>query len=436
MLPWTVHAQSDSVQSRGDVSGQWRTYFMSTLNQGDLKDFAALATGGKLKYVHRWGTHLEAAAAFYTAVNLGISDPTATDPATGRPSRYEAGLFNMQDLSQREVALLGEAYLTLRYNRHALTLGRMKLVSPLFNPQDGRMIPTLLQGLWYAQRPDKALDLGAGVFTKVAPRGTDRFYGIGESIGVYPAGRNLTGAPSDYPMHTRSKFLAIGHAHWKPMPHGEVHVWDYWADNVFHTVYLEPAYTVTLGEHAWQLAGQWVHQDRVGEGGNADPVRRYFASRTADVFGVQLQVKGTTTVRLGYNRITGAGQFLFPREWGREGLYTFQKRERSEGNANADALVLTLDRTWKGQAGSLQGIVSAGHHWRASVTEAAANKYAQPSYTHLNLDLFYTPAALRRLQTELLLTYKIGQGDIPENPAFVLNKVDMGLINLIVNYTF
>ena len=37
---------------------------------------------------------------------------------------------------------------------------------------------------------------------------------------------------------------------------------------------------------------------------------------------------------------------------------------------------------------------------------------------------------------ELLLVNKIASGDIPDNPNFYLNKVDMFQVNFIVNYTF
>ena len=39
-----------AVKKKGTLSGQWRTYCMMTSNKGGLKDFNALATGGKLKY--------------------------------------------------------------------------------------------------------------------------------------------------------------------------------------------------------------------------------------------------------------------------------------------------------------------------------------------------------------------------------------------------
>ena len=435
-LPFLVGAQSDTLQSGGKFSGQWRTHFMSTLNKGELKDFSALATGGKLKYQYHFGQHLEVGAAFYSSFNLGISDISATDPVTGKTSRYEAGLFNLQDLTQKEIVLLGEAYLKFKLRYHEVTMGRMKVETHLLNSQDGRMIPNLEQGVWYTQKPNEKLAFGLGIFNKIAPRSTDRFYGIGGSIGTYPVGRNPDGNPSGYSGNTSSDFLAVGNIRWNPTKSVLLKISDYWVDNVFHTLYVEPAYDFDIGNKKLNLSTQWIHQDRLNEGGNADPSKRYFSDQAANVYGLQLSLKGKTTVSLGYNRIAHTGRFLFPREWGRESLFSFQKRERSEGNADTYALLMTIDKNWTFNSGKLHSILSTGRHWKATVATAEDNKYALPNYTHLNLDLFYTSARLKNLQPEFLLTYKRGNGEIPDNAYLFLNKVDLLHINLVVNYNF
>ncbi len=435
--PLFAIAQTDSLHSGGKVSGQWRTHFMSTINKGKLKDFSALATGGKLKYQYYFGRHVEMGTAFYSSFNLGISDMLATDPTTGKRSRYESGLFNVQDLSQKEIILLGEAYLKFSFKQHKLTVGRMKVETPLLNPQDGRMIPTLVQGIWYMRESGKSLEVGLGVFNQINPRATGRFYGIGESIGTLSVGRNPDGSPSGYAGNTSSNFLAVGNLQWSPTKSISLKVSDYWADNVFHTLYVEPTYDFDIGKKTLHLSAQWIHQGRIQEGGNPDPSQRYFSNRAANVYGVQVSMKGkTAVVSLGYNRTDHTGRFLFPREWGREPLFTFQKRERSEGNANTHALMMTFDKQCSFHHGKLRTLLSAGRYWKAEVSTVEDNKYAMPDYSHLSLDLFYTPKRLKNLQPELLLVYKHGNGNIPDDSTLILNKVDLLHINLVLNYDF
>ena len=52
MAGFSSYAQTDTVRSSGNLSGEWRTFYMATVNKGDLKNFQALATGGYAKYVY------------------------------------------------------------------------------------------------------------------------------------------------------------------------------------------------------------------------------------------------------------------------------------------------------------------------------------------------------------------------------------------------
>jgi len=135
--------------------GQWRSYYLGTINDGDLKDFHAIATGGKLQYVRPFRTHWKFGGTIYVTFNTSIQDLTIPDPATGRLSRYEAGLFDVQDLDDPLIAFPGELFVQYTHRDHQVALGRIKLVTPFINPQDGRMIPTLTQGIWYTYEPKK-----------------------------------------------------------------------------------------------------------------------------------------------------------------------------------------------------------------------------------------------------------------------------------------
>lgn len=422
-------------QPKGDLSGQWRTFFLGTYNKEELKDFYALATGGNVKYVYTFNSHFKLGGALYTSLNTNIQDLTIPDPATGKLSRYEAGLFDVEDLDDRLIVIPGELFLKYTANKHALTVGRMKIISPFVNPQDGRMIPTLEQGLWYSHTPEKIYKIQAGIFNAIAPRSTSGFFDIGNSIGKYPLGRNPDGSESGYAGNTHSDYLAIANIDFTPAPYLKFEVWNYYADDIFNTFYVKP--TIDLDKNGTQLAFEWVRQDRVGDGGNSAEALRYFTDASSNVLGTQLSFKsGITKITMGYDYIPEGGRFLFPREWGRESLFSFQKRERSEGTADNHAVVFTYDRTFSMNKNKLQSTVSIGHHWKPAVTDPADNKYAHPDYTQLNVDFFFISEKLKNLRPELLLVYKKSHGDFPENPNFFLNKVDMFQVNFVVNYNF
>ena len=409
---------------------------MATVNDGDLTDYHALATGGHLKYAFHFNASWEVAAAVYNSTNLGLQDLTLPDPATGRLSRYEEGLFDRLDLSNDVVLLLGELYLSYSRPGHTFRLGRMKINTPQINPEDGRMIPTLVQGFWYTHRMRGEQALQLGVLNAMAPRSTGSFRGVGESIGTYPAGRDREGRPSLYPGNTRSDYVVVVNGDLKLAPSLRLGLWNYYTDNVSNTLYIKPRLELS---QKWGLEMEWLHQQRVGDGGNAVDSLRYFDQKRADVLGVMVRY-GTpkSGFSLGYDRILPGGRFLFPREWGREYFFSFQKLERSEGSADNHALVLTYQRPilLKKEALTMQSIISLGRHWKPSVQDAVQNKYAFPDYTHLNVDLFFQFDKIPNLKPELLLTYKAGNGNIPDNPNFYFNKVDMFHVSLIVNYNF
>jgi hypothetical protein len=62
----------------------------------------------------------------------------------------------------------------------------------------------------------------------------------------------------------------------------------------------------------------------------------------------------------------------------------------------------------------------------------------QPSYYQLNLDLFYKPRAesLKNLEAEFLVAYKIGEQAAYDDANWVINKVNIVVFNLILNYNF
>ncbi|WP_034888655.1 OprD family outer membrane porin [Gillisia sp. Hel_I_29] len=437
LFPFLSLAQeSEKPTAKGKLSGQWRTYYMNTFNKGDLKDFTALATGGHIKYELTLTEKLTFGGAVYNSNNLNIQDLRIPDNATGKLSRYEEGLFDRIHLDNKYIFILGELYANYKTTQHEFTLGRMKIKSPLVNPQDGRMIPTLAQGLLYTYNSPKNNKIQAGVFNQIAPRSTGEFYSIGESIGTYGVGRNNEGTESLYGGNTQSDYLAIINADFNLTQSTSVEFWNYYTDNVSNTLYIKPKYQVSKSFH---IEAEWLHQNRINNGGNAIDSLSYFQSNSSDNFGIKAAYDwSNSSLSLSYNRITKKGQFVFPREWGREFLFSFQKRERSEGTGDNHALVLYYTNTlaFGKEKFNLKTIFSAGHQWKPSVLDPILNKYAVPDYTHINLDLFFDIKKWKNLKPELLFVGKFASGDFPDNPNFYLNKTDLFHVDLILNYNF
>jgi hypothetical protein len=345
--------QSDSLSAlwkKAKVSGQVRHYWMASVNKGELKDFAAAAIGGKIGLTTGTYRGFSLGVKVYTSYNLGITDLSVPDPTTNRLSRYELGLFDVADPNNRFIFLLGEAYLQYARRGHRVKVGRMLLKTPMLNPQDGRMIPTLEQGIWYTNTGWANWELTAGYIQAIAPRSTARWYKTQNSIGWYPQGRNTFGEAGLYQGNTSSPGLFIQGVSFQPNTAFRARVWNYAFANVFNA------------------------------------------------------------------------------------LYAFQKRERQEGFADSWSVLLQTSYTGFDRN---RLTVGYGFYRNTDVLDSSTNKYGIPSFHQLNLDWFYDfKGDLDRLGAELLITYKIAEGNTYDDPRFVMNKVDMAIFNLIFNYDF
>lgn len=434
-VPLSLSAQEEQPEVKnGNLSGQWRNYYMHSFNEGALQNWYAVATGLTLKYTYDFSKNWQIGGAVYSSLNPGISNVERLDLTTRRESRYVSGNFNVQDLSQRFIGYLGELFVQYKTGNHQVKVGRQGFFSPFMNGQDGRMIPTLFEGAFYKYEEKDKLKLQLGAINRIAPRSYNGFENIGQTLGIYPVGRNIDGQGSQYRENSQSDYVVLFNADYQ-FNDLKIELWDYYVDNIFNVLYVKPTYDVK--NSGLSIAFEWLLQNRVGYGGNADPTLQYVQSKKAQIFGAQIsQSIPNGKISLGYDHITGQGRFLFPREWGREFLFSFQKRERSEGFGDNHAVVMYYHQNLKFSDQKVKSILSVGHQWRPSVTEPTLNKYAIPNYMHINLDLFYENANWKGFKPELLLTYKRGTGDFPDNPVFILNKVNLFLINAIVNYNF
>ena len=424
---------------RGQWHGRVRNYFMATLNQGTGPDYYAngLGAGARFETAPLRGFQLGVGGFFWA--NLAANDLATPDPATGAVSRFEVGLFEVTKPARRQ--LTGrpeELFARYRWRQSTATLGRQLLATPLLNPQDGRLSPNYAQGLWLEINELKNTTLTAGWLTHIATRSTSEWSSVANSIGLYPAGVDETGQRAAYAGHLRSRGLAIVGVSRQLGSRTRVQGWNYYADNLFNSALVEVTTGRPVGAGQLTLGGQYHYQRTVGSGGNADPRLAYSApGRQAHALSARLGYqRGAWSLSANYTRITRAGRFLFPREWGREPFYTFLPREREEGLGGLDAAVLLASRTFARVPG-LIAEVGYGHYSLSDVRDFALNKYGMPSYWQLNASVSYPLGGWARgLRGQLLYIYKGHLGETYGEARYVVNKVDLQLLNLILNYDF
>lgn len=429
---------SGMIQSlvKGKFSGQARYFFMATDNQKGLSDYYANAVGAYLKYETDSFKKFTLAVSASAVYNVFSSDLTQMDATTKKPNRYEIGFFDLSHPEKKSIYRMEELYVQYSLSKGFIRLGRQLLNTPFINPQDGRMRPTFANGLW-TKLTFSSTQIEAGVLTGILPRSIGYWQSVASSIGLYPQGINQDGSASNYAHQLSSKGILLTGLT-QPLSHSiKLKLWNLFAENIFNTTLLQIDMERTNKEQIkWLASFQYILQQQVNDGGNKDASKSYFQSAApAQVISAMTGLKAKHwKVSVNFTRIFKGARFLMPKEWGIEPFFTFMPRERNEGFGDVNAFVIKT--AYNIPQFYLQVWVQAGHFQLPDVKNTILNKYGMPSYNQLNAGLKYMPAFAKGIDSQFLYVFKKNAGNIYQNPAFVFNKVNMSLYNLVLNYTW
>jgi len=275
--------------------------------------------------------------------NTGSSDLVKPDPSTQQLNRYEIGLFDIENPSNKnDIDRLEELYLSYSWKKNSVVLGKQIINTPFINPQDGRMRPTGVEGIWLKTKTS-AVKIDGGLLWGISPRSTVRWFNIGQSIGIYPQGVNESGKPSDYKEHISSNFIGIIGISYPVSSRLKIQLWEQLTQQVSNTILLQAdqQFGENKEEH-YYAAVQTIIQHSIKNGGNHDPAHTYMPKGNSAVsFGARLGWKEKhQDISFNYTRITRQGRYLMPREWGRDPFFTFLPRERNEGFGDLHAWML------------------------------------------------------------------------------------------------
>ena len=420
--------------SRGKVSGHIRYYFMSTVNPGELSDYYANAAGGVLKYhTHRWmGFQLGIGGNFI--YNLGSSDLLERDELSHRVARFERQLFDVTDPENRyDMDRLEELYVDWKYRDLHLVLGKQEFYTPLVNPQDGRMKPYVVDGLWINYTPGQSWLINGGWIRKVSPRSTVSWYRVEDAIGLYNQGLNPDGTLSDYRGNLGSKGMGIFGIQ-RIKGDWSLQFWDYYLDNILNAAFVQLDYT----PDQWVSGIQYLREDPLGVGGTELEHQAYYPSdQNTNLFSFRFGRKlHSWTLTANYTTILESGRFLFPREFGREQFYTTIGRGRMDGMGGAQTLMFKAFWIPKQHpAFSLE--LDAGRTWTPGHQRVALNKYIADSYDQYNVDVRYQLAGIWQ---GLVVRFLYGHNRLLKggytDPSLIHNRHNYHHFNLITNIYF
>jgi hypothetical protein len=113
----------------------------------------------------------------------------------------------------------------------------------------------------------------------------------------------------------------------------------------------------------------------------------------------------------------------------------FLPRERNDGFGDVHSFVLKFD--YHKLNSPLKSSLGVGYIQMPDVLNVELNKYGMPSYYQLNLDVRYKfQKYFKGLESQVLLVSKLNNGETYNNKRYEFNKVNMLLINFVLNYHF
>ncbi|MCE3260428.1 MAG: hypothetical protein K0S12_2069, partial [Bacteroidetes bacterium] len=373
---------------------------------------------------------------FFT-YNVVSSDLAKRDSLTDLPNRYEVGLFDLEDYDNKnDLDRLEELFLKYTFSKSSITVGKINLNTPFFNPQDGRMRPTLEEGVWLSVLESERITLSGGWIWDVSPRSTVRWFTVANSIGVYPVGVNTAGSKSLYAGQIEGNSgMGIVNLYIKPKEGIKFNLWNSFLENVMNTGMIEMKLEQKKDLYEVYENVLFVHQDALNNGGNADPLKTYMEEGgTSNAVSAQVGLAfKKVNASINYTHITGDGRYLMPREWGREPFYTFLPRERNEGLGNVHAFMGKIAFT--DILPETGASLAYGYYQVPDVQNCRLNKYGLSSYHQVNLELHHMfGKVLKGLQLRALVAGKIGYGKTYGNLKYIYNKVDLLNFNLIADF--
>lgn len=418
---------------KGKWQGNVRNYMSVTLNQGELTDFYAngLALGIRYQTAAFHGFQFIVSGALVK--NLFSSNLTAKDPLSNTASRYELGLYDLENNSYKSFYYrLEEANLSYVKEKFKLTIGNQYLQTPLLNVQDGRLRASIFSGVWANYSFPKNIQLAGGWLPFASPRSSFDWLRIDKAIGINSQGVNASGTVNTYKNNLSSAGFFVLGSKASISKRIQIQLWDFLLENISNSIYLKSKFQLnTNNEKPFSISTQLMAQ----QGVNFRKTNTYTPEKFNSIsWGLQ----ATKTLKnwehsFAFNRIENLGEFLSPREFGRDPFFTFMNRERLEGIANSWALVLGSKYYTKTFSCELK----SGYFRLPSPTDFVHNKYGLPSYWHTNLNVNYSlPGKVNDLKIGALISYK---KQLPQETIawkYIANKVNLWQINLVLNYTF
>lgn len=421
--------------SKGHVSGHFRNFFMNTINEGRLRDYWTNAFGMSLHYesLPFKGFMFEMKGIF--TFQTFSSDLNYKDPIAGSTSKWEHELYDVLDPENRtDLDRLEELFIHYQWKKSFIRYGRIPInKTPLINQCDERMKPFAFEGLYSEIEFTKKWKSKSLIIHGVSPRSTVEWFQLNEAIGLYDNGFSNSGENADYLGHLNTHFL-IAQEIKLVTKKTNLSLWNFYMDKLFNLNWFQ----LEINHNKWKGGIIGVHQFGLNQESSVNSENLYLNSESSVniVSSILERNFNKTTLSVSRTDIFGSGKFVFPRELGREELYTSLVRSRFEGLGKSQGTNFNLTY-YPNQKENLEIDVIGSYVNVPSTYDFKQNKYGIRDYFHAIFRIDYNfIGRLKGLELDFIYIYHkdVDAQPITEKEAF--NTTNFHQINLIMNINF
>lgn len=424
-----------------EKSSGWQSTFsvtqrlIGTQNQGELENFSGTVSYAHLTSEYQFKPWLKIGGRINALWHYGVPDINKKDALTNSGPIFERNLWNTRNMSGHSEFELSSLYAEFNWAKNQITVGHFLKETPLVNPEVWPL-SNALEGIWYRGEGKRDDHFQVGLITRIAPRFSGDFVGVGTSLGKGGVGVDFLGQTSAYRDNSNSAFLAMAGYKREVSERLSLEIWDYYAENLTNSVFFESKAKLPSSKLNINVMG--VYQSKVGNGGNLDQNLAYQRDERALYFGLRLEKQiGQNFLQFNISRITSDGRLLLPREWGLEPFYTFQRRTRIEGNSNVSSVMIKWQRDWSCASGNWSIYSSIGRNRMPNITNFEQNKATVPTHIHTDISIRYEPQHwVKGLSAQFYSAYRFLDEDIDNNPHAIINRANFYHFDFTLNYNF
>ena len=248
----------DGWQFMGDIRAGWVEYDYKNTprgngsatypkrNQGHI-DSHGIYTMPKLSIASPKNSRIQAKVTVAGATDFGIND-----------EKYESRTFVFDKNDREPFIILQEGYLAYNDKNHKFLIGREELTTPMIDADDWYMLANSFELAYYINKSLKDTKIYLGYFDKMAgvwdsgAKGTE-FHTMAEAS--YLDDRDKKNAQGG---------IAFGSFEYNDNTNHNLQVWDYYAFDLYNTLFIQYDYTATLGDFSYDAGAQLINFKETG----------------------------------------------------------------------------------------------------------------------------------------------------------------------------